>query len=57
MRCRTGTFADAKSGKVPDQRRTAAALHRVRDTYVFHPSGSARCKSVSAVRASMSSAP
>ena len=57
MRCRTGTFADAKSGKVPDQRRTAAALHRVRDTYVFHPSGSARCNSVSAVRASMSSAP
>ena len=43
--------------KGPGSAATAAALHRVRDTYVFHPSGSARCKRVSAVRASMSSAP
>ena len=31
VRCRTGIVTDAEFAKVPDQRRTAYALHRIRD--------------------------
>jgi hypothetical protein len=35
VRCRPGTVTDSKSVKVPDQRCTAIALHRIRDTKSF----------------------
>jgi hypothetical protein len=37
MRCRPGIFADSESSAIPDQRCTAIALHRIRETNLCRP--------------------